>query len=73
MDVGASFVADGEATKAVKPGERALHDPAVASEPLARLDAPPCDARDDGKPSRVPLSPQVARASRGRAHAAAAP
>ena len=47
MDVGAPFIADLEPTKPVEPGERPLDHPAMPSEPLTRLDAPPRDPRDD--------------------------
>ncbi len=39
MDVGAAFVADGQAAELVEPSERALHHPAVAAEPGGGVDA----------------------------------
>ena len=47
IDVGASFVADGQAAVAVQPGEGAFHHPAVPPEVGAALDPPPGDAWDD--------------------------
>jgi len=48
MDIGAAFVTGGEsAVRAVKPGEGALDDPAMAPELDLGLDAAPCDARYD--------------------------
>ena len=38
-DVGAALVAGGEAAVAEEPSDRALHDPAVPTEALGRLDA----------------------------------
>jgi len=40
VEVGASLVADGEATEAGEPSPRAFDDPALAAEVLAALDAP---------------------------------
>ncbi len=48
MDVGAMLVADGEASEAGEPGERALDHPAVAAEAIGAFDAPARDARGDG-------------------------
>jgi len=47
VHLGATFVADGEAAVAGEPAQRSLHDPAIASQPLARLDPPPRDAWHD--------------------------
>jgi hypothetical protein len=47
VDVGAAFIAHGETTKAVEPGERAFHDPAMPSQALARLDAASGNSRDN--------------------------
>lgn len=44
MDVGASFVADDEASEPVDPGEAALDDPTMGPELLAALNTSPCDA-----------------------------
>jgi hypothetical protein len=55
MDVGAAFIADGEATVATEPGQRALHDPAVATQAGAALDASSGDAWEDA-PSAADLS-----------------
>jgi hypothetical protein len=43
VDVEPTLVADGEPAKLPQPGQRALDDPAVAPEPVPRLDA---DARE---------------------------
>src|SRR3712207_5114384 len=51
MDVGATFIADGEPPEAVEPGQRALHDPAVASQLLAAVDALAGDAHLDVAPA----------------------
>ena len=55
MDVGAAFVADGEAAVATEPGQRPLHDPAVAAQASAALDASSGDAREDA-PAATGLS-----------------
>jgi putative transposase len=47
MDIGTTLVAGRQPPKVVEPGERALDDPSVSAEPLARLDAATCDTRDD--------------------------
>ena len=39
MDVGTPFIANGEATIAVEPGQGALDDPATATQALAGVDA----------------------------------
>ncbi len=44
MDVGASLVADGEASEPVDPGEAALDDPAMVPELLAALHTSPCNS-----------------------------
>lgn len=44
MDVGAALVADGQAAEAIQPGQCAFDHPAMAPEPLARLDAASGDA-----------------------------
>lgn len=44
MDVEASFVADGEAAKAVQPGENLFGNPAMTSKRLAGFDTASCDA-----------------------------
>src|SRR5690242_10342595 len=44
MDVRPAFVADGQPSIAIEPGERPLDDPAMADEPFARLDALAGDA-----------------------------
>jgi hypothetical protein len=53
VDVGASLVANGQAAETVEPSVGVLHDPAMASEPLAALDAFAGDARHD--PARPAL------------------
>ncbi len=47
MEIVAAFVADEEASVAVEPGERALHDPPVAAEFRLGVDARASDARSD--------------------------
>src|SRR5205823_1547951 len=42
-----AFVANQQAAVAVQPGEVTLHDPAIPSQPLARIDAFAGDAWDD--------------------------
>ena len=55
VEVGSALVADGQAAEAVEPSVGLLHDPAVATELLAVLDALAGNARDD--PARpAPLS-----------------
>src|SRR5688500_5618269 len=44
MDVGAAFIAHGEAPVAVEPGQRTLHHPAMATQALAGVDALAGDA-----------------------------
>src|SRR4051812_16395777 len=43
-DVGASLAADSQPAEAAEPGQGALHDPAMASQALAALDAAPGNA-----------------------------
>ena len=47
MQIGTALVADGQATEAIEPGQRAFDHPAMPTQPLARVDASPGDARDD--------------------------
>ena len=47
MDVGAALVAARKAPVVVKPGERALHDPALAAQPGAVLYLAFCDSGSD--------------------------
>src|SRR5215813_5019228 len=47
MDVCTPFIAHLESTKPIEPGERPLHRPAIAPQSFTRLDATPCDPRDD--------------------------
>jgi len=51
MEVGVPFVADGEATAAVEPGDSALDHPAMAAELGAGLDALAGDAAEDAPAS----------------------
>ncbi len=62
MDVGAPFVTNLQAAVAVEPRARSFHDPAVAAQPLARLDALARDARRDASPAQ--LGPQRGRVIR---------
>ena len=48
VDVGAPLIADGEAAEAIEPSERALDNPAVSAQPLARLHASSCNPGRDG-------------------------
>lgn len=59
VDVGAPFVADGEATELSEPGEGALDDPSMPSETLRAFDAAPRNARDDAALSEVTPAPRV--------------
>jgi hypothetical protein len=52
MDVGVALVANLEATEAVEPGQCPLDDPAILPQSLTRLDATPCDARNDATSSQ---------------------
>jgi hypothetical protein len=54
VDVGPALVTDGEAAESMKPGERPLHDPAVAAESLARLHPASRDSRGDASVSAGP-------------------
>jgi len=47
MDIRAAFIPDTEATELTQPGERAFDDPAVAAQPILRLNADPGDATGD--------------------------
>src|SRR4051812_45924589 len=58
VDVGPALVADGEPAVAGEPGQGPLNDPAVATEPLAGVDAASGDPRDD------PASAEIASAAR---------
>ncbi len=62
MDVGATFVTNGEAAEAIEPGERAFDDPAVAAELLAAVDATPGDTRlDVTLPATGPAAAMIER------------
>ena len=56
MDVGPAFVADGEASEAVQPGDRALDDPSADAE-AAAVRCPPArqDRRDAARPEAVAM------------------
>lgn len=60
MQVGATFVADGETAEAGEPSQRPFHDPAMATQPFAALDATPgnpwCDA---ASPALTPTTTMV--------------
>jgi hypothetical protein len=47
------LVPDSQSSKAVQPGPGALHDPAVAPQPLARVDPPPRDAGLDASAAKL--------------------
>lgn len=50
-DIGAPFVADGDAAETGKSGECPLDHPSVSAEALAALDATPGDAWNDPPPA----------------------
>ena len=56
MDVGAAFVTDAQAAVLVKPGERALDDPALLPEPGAVFALWPGDLRLDVPLAQLPAS-----------------
>ncbi len=47
MDVITPLIPNAQATKAVEPCARALHDPAVATQAFAAVNAAPCDTRNN--------------------------
>ncbi len=47
MEISPPLVADRQSTKTREPGQRSFDHPAMPSEPLARVDAPAGDARED--------------------------
>src|SRR5262249_26181760 len=47
MNIGAAFVPDGETTKAVEPGQRALDDPAIDAEATAVGRPATCEQRSN--------------------------
>src|SRR5215203_23967 len=47
MNIVSLLVTDPQPPIAVQPGQRPLHPPAMAPQPLAALDAPPGDPRGD--------------------------
>lgn len=57
MDIGATFVADGQPPEAIEPGQGAFHHPAMATQALAGVDALPGNADPD-----VPLGECAATA-----------
>src|SRR5215208_7044691 len=59
MEVGVPFVADGEASAAVEPGDGALDDPAMTPELRAGLDALAGDAAEDAPASEVGAAPSA--------------
>ena len=54
MDVCAPLIAHLEPSKAIEPGQCPLDHPAIAPQPLTRLDATPSDARDDARAGATP-------------------
>jgi len=52
MDVRPAFVPDAQTAQAVEPGQRALHDPPMPPQPLARLDPLAGNARGDPAPAQ---------------------
>ncbi len=62
MDVGSTLVANREPTELIEPGQRALDDPAMASESLARIDALPRDPDvDAASAEKAPTARDVIR------------
>jgi len=60
MDVWPSLISHLEPTKSIHPRKSALHDPAVATEPLTRLNAPTRDAGNDAtSPQCLPTAGEV--------------
>ncbi len=60
MDVGASFVSNGQSSKAVKPCECPFDDPSVDTKLLFRLDPSACDAWcDASNPAGFSAAPEV--------------
>ena len=59
MDVGAALVSDAQAAVAGEPGEGPLHNPPVATEVGAALDATAGDARDDAAGAALLAAPAV--------------
>lgn len=59
MDVRTPLVAHLEPTEPIEPGQRALHDPAVAPQSLTGLNATPRDARDDATPAQCLPTPRI--------------
>ena len=60
LQVGATFVADGETAEAGKPSQRPFHDPAIATQPFAALDATPGNPRcDAASPALAPTTVMV--------------
>ena len=59
MDICTPLVAHLEPAEPIEPGQRALHDPAVAPQSLTGLDATPRDARDDATPAQCLPTPRI--------------
>lgn len=60
MDVGASFVSNGQPSEPVEPCECSLDDPSVDAQFLLRLDASACNTRCDAPvPAGLPAPPEV--------------
>lgn len=56
MDIRPALVADAKPPEAGKPGQRTLHDPPVAAQPLARVDAASRYPRLDAAPAEEPAA-----------------
>ena len=54
MDIVPALIAHPQAPHLVDPRVGALHDPAMPTQPLLRLDAGPCDARSDAESAQAP-------------------
>jgi hypothetical protein len=63
MDIGSALPTNAKAFELVQPGQRALHNPALAAQPRAVGDATPSDHRaDPARPQRPPVAVEVVAA-----------
>jgi len=59
VDIRTPLVAHLEPAEPIEPGQRALHDPAIAPQPLTGLDATSRYARDDATPAQGLSTPRI--------------
>lgn len=60
MDLGVALVAYEQPSESMEPGERPLHDPAMAAEARGGLDALACDPRSDASsPQALAVRPRA--------------